>query len=59
MCGFEVQKVGIEVIELRVDNGGSSGGGSFKVEHGSDGWRSQMCMKPEHERLETWLEKEI
>jgi len=30
--GFEVEKKRIPVIELGVDNGGSNGGGSFKVE---------------------------
>jgi len=33
---FEVEKEGIAIIELSVDNGGSNGGGSFIVEHGSD-----------------------
>ena len=34
--GFEVEKKGIVVIELRVDIKGSNGGGSFKVEQGSN-----------------------
>jgi len=34
--GFEVEKEGITLIELRVDNGDSKGRDSFKVDHGSD-----------------------
>ena len=36
MDGFEVEKEGIAAIRFLVDNLGCNGGGSFKVDHGSD-----------------------
>ena len=34
--GVEIQKEGVAVIQLWMDDGGGNGGGSFKVKHGSD-----------------------
>ena len=36
MHGVKVEEEGVAVIKLRMDDGGSNGGSSFEVEHGSD-----------------------
>ena len=55
MRGLKVEKQGIPVVKLGVDNGG----GSYGVAHELDGAEVTNCIKQERGKLEMWLETEI